>query len=273
MTVPLAVKDLCKCYQVPKGEPFCAVKGISFEIDAGECFGLLGPNGAGKSTSMNCIVGFYPPTSGSVRILDIDVHSDPKTARAYLGVCSQDDTLDTDFTVFDQMVRYATFFRIPKSIGKERAKRLLETFQLEGKSEVPVEELSGGMRRRLQVARSLISEPKLLVLDEPTTGLDPEARRIVWGIISDFRSRGGAVLISTHYMEEAERLCDRIAILHRGQILDCAPPRKLIADHVGTAFIHDEIRPGVFWDRPPNIEDVYLKLTGVSLEEGQEEGE
>jgi len=262
----LIVDNLAKSYRVTGREPFPAVRGISFSIDPGECFGLLGPNGAGKSTSMNCIVGFYPPTTGRVLLAGIDVHADPKRARFNLGVCSQDDTLDTDFTALDQMIQYGTFFRIPEDEGKRRAVRLLELLGLQDKAGDPVESLSGGMRRRLQVARALIADPKVLVLDEPTTGLDPEARRIVWGIVDDFRGKGGAILLSTHYMQEAERLCDRIAIIHKGLILDCAPPAELIEHHIGAGLIREELRPGTFWERPANLEDVYLKLTGEVLE-------
>lgn len=273
MIHPLVVTGLVKDYRIPGGPPLRAVDGISFDIAGNECFGLLGPNGAGKSTSMQCITGFFPPTAGSVSILGHDVHAAPRQARALLGVCHQDDTLDTDFTVFDQMVRHASFFGIDAEKAGRKARELLDRFDLASKADVLVEALSGGMRRRLQVARALIAEPRVLVLDEPTTGLDPEARRVLWSIIADFRRAGGAVLLSTHYMEEAERLCDRIGIIHRGRILDCATPPELIARHVSAAEIEEEIRPGVRWKRPPNLEDVYLKLTGITLdtEEAEEE--
>ncbi|MFZ2956630.1 MAG: ABC transporter ATP-binding protein [Candidatus Ozemobacteraceae bacterium] len=267
----LEVDGLEKVYINPGREPFTAVRGISFSIAPGECFGLLGPNGAGKSTSMNCIVGFYPTTRGTVRIMGIDVHKDPKQARLHLGVCAQDDTLDTDFSVLDQMTLYATYFGISRKEGERRAAELLRRFGLQGKAHDSVEALSGGMRRRLQVARSLVADPKLLVLDEPTTGLDPDARRVVWDIVRVFREKGGAVLLSTHYMEEAQRMCDRIAILHEGNILDCAPPQTLIDHHIGSEMIDEELRPGVCWKRPPNLEDVYLKLTGKRLEAAGED--
>ncbi len=262
----LIVKDLKKVYKGRKGESFTAVDGISFDVKKGECFGLLGPNGAGKSTSMKCITGFYPATQGQVFIMNIDVHKESKTARKYLGVCSQDDTLDTDFNVFDQMVSYATYFGISKAEAKKRTEELLKKFGLAEKSRVAVEELSGGMRRRLQVARALISNPDVLVLDEPTTGLDPEVRRELWDIIIESREKGMSILLSTHYMEEAERLCDRVAILHKGKLLDCDSPQELIKKHVGEKMVEEEVRPGVFWKRPPNLEDVYLKLTGRKLE-------
>ncbi len=266
----LRVSNLGKRYAVRGGDPpfLQAVSDVSFEVRAGECFGLLGPNGAGKSTTIHCISGFYPPSSGSVAIGGFDVHREPRRARQLLGVCSQEDTLDTDFAVRDQLVRYGRFFRIPKPECRRRADLLLARFGLEGKASAPIESLSGGMRRRLQVARSLVSDPTLLVLDEPTTGLDPEVRRVVWQIVSERPAGGAALLLSTHYMEEAERLCDRVAILHGGRILDVGPPAELVARHVGSAEVAEEIRPGVTWRRPPNLEDVYLKLTGTRLEGG-----
>jgi lipooligosaccharide transport system ATP-binding protein len=264
----LTVDHLTKRYRLRSGgAPFLeAVSDISFEIVPGECFGLLGPNGAGKSTTIQCISGFYPPTSGQVTIGGFDVHRDPKSARQLLGVCSQEDTLDTDFSVRDQLARYATFFRVPVREGRRRADELLRRFGLDEKADQPVESLSGGMRRRLQVARTLISEPHVLLLDEPTTGLDPEVRRLLWEILMEARRRGAAMLLSTHYMDEAERLCDRVAILHQGKILDSAPPQDLIERHIGAAEVEEEIRPGAVWRRPPNLEDVYLKLTGARLE-------
>ena len=153
---------------------------------------------------------------------------------------------------------------------KPRAQALLDRFGLGEKSADLVESLSGGMRRRLQVARALISDPEVLVLDEPTTGMDPEVRRVLWDIILECRARNLAILLSTHYMEEAQRLCDRVAILHRGKILDCAPPHELISRRIGEEIVEEEIRPGVRWKRPSNLEDVYLKLTGKHLENGSE---
>jgi lipooligosaccharide transport system ATP-binding protein len=261
----LKIENLSKRYQKSSKDFFLAVDQVSFEVAAGECFGLLGPNGAGKSTTINCITGFYPPTTGRVTVEGLNVHTEPKSARKILGVCPQEDTLDTDFDVLDQMVRHASFYKIPKEEGIKRAKELLKRFQLEEKSFETVESLSGGMRRRLQVARAMISDPKVLVLDEPTTGLDPEARRSLWEILKENRTRGIATLLSTHYMDEAERLCDRIAILHQGKILDIDSPEKLILKHIGDQIVEEEIRPGVKWKRPPNLEDVFLKLTGRGL--------
>ena len=216
---------------------------------------------------MSCITGFYPATAGEVRLLGIDVHANPRTARQGLGVCSQEDTLDSDFSVLDQMIRYGTYFGLKPRMLRPRAAELLARFGLTEKAGDLVESLSGGMRRRLQVARALISEPEVLILDEPTTGMDPEVRRVLWEIVGQCRSRGMAILLSTHYMEEAQRLCDRVAILHRGKILDCAPPQELIARDIGEDLVDEEVRPGVRWKRAANLEDVYLKLTGLRLED------
>lgn len=261
----LSVSDLAKQYVRRDKTLFTAVDGISFDVAEGECFGLLGPNGAGKSTTIDCLTGFYKPSRGRVLIEGVDVHEEPKRARMKLGVCPQDDTLDTDFDLFGQLVRHGTYFRLPVSEAEKRARRLLERFGLADKSSDLVESLSGGMRRRLQVARALISEPSVMVLDEPTTGLDPDARRTLWDILLECRANGIAVLLSTHYMDEAERLCDRIAILHKGKILDMAPPADLVRKHVGEAPIDEEIRPGVRWKRAPNLEDVFLRLAGSTL--------
>lgn len=263
--VPLHVSHLTKRYRTRAGGAFEAVCDVSFGVSEGECFGLLGPNGAGKSTTIHCITGFYPPTSGEVFLGGLNVHLEPKAARRILGVCAQEETLDSDFRAFDQLVRYATFFRVPIEEGKRRARVLLERFGLAEKSLEQVEALSGGMKRRLQVARALISEPKVLVLDEPTTGLDPEVRRTLWQILMEERGKGTAILLCTHYMDEAERLCDRVGIIAKGRILDVDSPRALIARHMGTAEVAEEVRPGAIWRRPPNLEDVYLKLTGTRL--------
>ena len=265
MPALLRVANLTKRYRLPSGGELEAVCDVSFEVGASECFGLLGPNGAGKSTSIHCISGFYPASAGEVTICGLNVHSQPKRARQLLGVCAQDETLDSDFRVFDQLVRYATFFRVPTEEGKRRAGALLKRFGLEDKAGEQVESLSGGMKRRLQVARALISQPRVLVLDEPTTGLDPEVRRVLWEILMEERGKGAAILLCTHYMEEAERLCDRVGIIAKGRILDVDSPRNLIERYIGHEQVEEEVRPGVVWKRRPDLEDVYLKLTGTRL--------
>jgi lipooligosaccharide transport system ATP-binding protein len=259
------VNELRKVYIKPGKPDLVAVNGVSFQVHRGECLGLLGPNGAGKSTTMKCVTGFYTPTSGHVDIAGIDVHKDPKRARQTLGICAQDDTLDTDFDVLEQMIQYGAFFGLARREAESRARKLLERFDLLEKADDLVESLSGGMRRRLQVARGLINRPDILVLDEPTTGLDPEARRVLWDIMVEQRGKGLAILLSTHYMEEAERLYDRVAIIHRGVILACAPPAELIKREIHTELVEEEVRPGLKISRKANLEDVYLKLTGASL--------
>lgn len=263
----LVIRNLFKSYRDRKGQRLEAVQGVSFDVHAGECFGLLGPNGAGKSSIISCATGFFPATSGQVLIEGHDVAVAPKLARAHLGVCPQEDTLDTDFSIFDQMLLHASFFSIPSKEAKLRTEKLLKQFNLFDRKDSPTESLSGGMRRRLQVARALISSPTVLVLDEPTTGLDPDARRELWDAIVQYRSAGAAILLSTHYMDEAQRLCDRIAVLFQGKILDIDAPQALITKYQGDSEVTEEIRPGVFWKRPSNLEDVYLKLTGKQLED------
>lgn len=265
-TPALRIQSLSKTYRGQKGTAdFEAVQDITLEVQQGEVLGLLGPNGAGKSTTIQCVAGFYPPTKGAVFINGIDVHQQPKAARVYLGLCSQEDNLDTDFTVYDQLVWHARYFHIPSKDAAQRAHALLDRFDLLSKRDARIEALSGGMKRRLQVARALIGSPKLLVLDEPTTGLDPEVRRVLWDVLMEAKSQGMAILLCTHYMEEAARLCDKVAILHKGKILDMAPPEVLVKKYISEEIIDEEVRPGVVWHRPPHLEDVYLKLTGKNL--------
>lgn len=263
--VPLRVLHLSKRYCLRQGDFIEAVTDVSFNVHAGECFGLLGPNGSGKSTAIHCLCGFYPASEGQVFIYGHDVNRHPKLARQELGVCSQEDTLDSDFNVFDQLVRHATYFRIPLATARQRAASLLARFNLSDKAAAPVESLSGGLRRRLQVARALISEPRMLVLDEPTTGLDPDIRRMLWEVLDEARSAGAAILLSTHYMDEAERFCDRVAILFKGRILAIDTPQRLITRYIAQRVVEEELHPGVIWKRAPNLEDVYLKLTGSRL--------
>ena len=258
---PLEVRRLSKTYGAITPKPVHAVVDVSFEVRPGECFGLLGPNGAGKSTTIQCISGFYPATSGEVLINGFNVNQRPRQARQLFGLCSQEETLDSDFTVVDQLIWHAMFYRIPTAEARKRADTLLNQFGLSDQTDSLIEKLSGGMRRRLQVARAMISEPTMLVLDEPTTGLDPDARRLLWEALVDFRKNGSAILLSTHYMHEAERLCDRIAVISKGKILDIDSPEALIKKYIARTEVEEEVRPGVIWKRAPNLEDVYLKLT------------
>ena len=212
---------------------FVAVDGIDLDIPAGICFGLLGPNGAGKTTTIRMIQTVSPPTSGSLKVMGMDVNTDGRSIRGRLGVVPQDDNLDPDFSVRDNLRIYARFFGLRGPAMDARADELLKFLNLEEKRDSKIMELSGGMRRRLVVARSLVNDPDLLVLDEPTTGLDPQARHALWDTIRRLRKQGKTILLTTHYMDEAEILCDELVIVDQGKILERGSPKALIAKHCG----------------------------------------
>jgi lipooligosaccharide transport system ATP-binding protein len=214
-----------------------AVDGISFEVQAGECFGLLGPNGAGKTSAIRMIYGFAPPSSGSLRVFNLDIETEWRRIRTRIGVCQQDNTLDPDLSVMQNLLVFAGYFRIPGRQARERAEELLHFFALEKKREAKVGELSGGLARRLTLARALINDPELIILDEPTTGLDPQSRHLLWERLQSLRAKGKTLILTTHYMEEAAQLCDRLVILDHGRILIQGTPKGLIQDHVGSSII------------------------------------
>lgn len=216
---------------------FVAVNRISFKVTSGECFGILGPNGAGKTTTVRMLYGFLPMTSGSLQVFGLDIIKDWRRIKARIGVCQQDNSLDPDLTVLQNLEVFARYFDIPKYESRERAKELLTFFALEHRQHAQVSELSGGMMRRLILARALINNPDLLILDEPTTGLDPQSRHQVWDRLADLRKRGISILITTHYMEEASQLCDRLIIIDHGLILVEGNPQQLIEAHVGRDVI------------------------------------
>jgi len=224
-----------------------AVNDVAFDIAAGECFGFLGPNGAGKTTVMRIISCFMPPTAGKVTVFGMDVTEHPSEIKSRLGVMPQDNNLDPDLSVFENLIVYARYFDIRKKDAVRLARSLLEFVGLQDKAGVKIEQLSGGMKHRLLLARSLINNPELLILDEPTTGLDPHSRRAVWDKLNHLKFQNTTLLLTTHYMEEAEKLCDRVAIMDSGRIVVVDTPSNLMAKHGG------------------NLEDVYLKLTGRSL--------
>lgn len=240
----VTVKKLTKYYGSLK-----AVDGIDFEILKGECFGFLGPNGAGKTTVMRIIYCFIPPSSGEVMVFDMNVSEKQGLIKSKIGVMPQEDNLDPDLSVFENLIVYARYFDIPKKESSNLAQELLEFVELREKAEVNIKSLSGGMKRRLLLARALINNPELLILDEPTTGLDPHSRHSVWDKMNYLKSRNTTLIITTHYMEEAEKLCDRVAIMDSGKIVTIDSPERLMSVHGG------------------NLEDVYLKLTGRSLKE------
>jgi lipooligosaccharide transport system ATP-binding protein len=216
---------------------FTAVNGISFKILPGECFGILGPNGAGKTTTIRMVYGFSPMTDGGLKVFGLDIRKDWRRIKASIGVCQQENSLDPDLTVLQNLEVFARYFDIPKKVAHERANELLTFFALEHRQEAPVSVLSGGMMRRLVLARALINNPDLLILDEPTTGLDPQSRHQVWDRLEDLRKKGMSILLTTHYMEEASQLCDRLMIIDHGLILVEGRPGELITYHVGRDVI------------------------------------
>jgi lipooligosaccharide transport system ATP-binding protein len=225
---------------IKKFDELTAVDNIDFTIYEGESFGFLGPNGAGKTTTMKMIYCFIPPTSGKLEVAGYDVNIQPRKIKALLGVVPQEDSLDPDLTVIGNLITYSRYYEVPKSIAIPRANSLLEMMSLTEKRNVVIDALSGGMKRRLLIARGLINEPKILILDEPTTGLDPQARHLVWAKMKELKNSGITIILTTHYMEEASRLCDRLVMMNSGKILDMGNPLDLIKKHIGKEVLEME---------------------------------
>jgi len=223
---------------------FEAVKGISFDIFRGECFGFLGPNGAGKTTTIRMIHCFTPMSSGSLEILGWEVPAHARRVKYLLGVVHQENNLDPELTVYENLLLYAFYFDLPPSTARKRAEELMEFMGLRERSSHPVEQLSGGMQRRLAVARALINHPRILILDEPTTGLDPEVRRLLWEKLRELKKQGLTLILTTHYMEEAAQLCDRLVIMDKGQILALGSPGELVEKYVGREVVEITPRDG-----------------------------
>ncbi len=218
-----------------------AVDGIDFEVQPGEAFGFLGPNGAGKTSTMRMIACVSTPTSGHLTVFGENPTTNGPGIRRRLGVVPQSDTLDLELSVEENLVIYGRYFDIPYATARKRALELLEFVQLADRAGGRVEPLSGGMKRRLVIARGLMNEPELLLLDEPTTGLDPQARHLVWERLYQLKQRGTTLILTTHYMDEAEQLCDRLVIMDRGRIVAEGTPRHLIDEHIGREVL--ELRP------------------------------
>ena len=286
---------------------FTAVDSIEFSVFPGEVFGFLGPNGAGKTTTMKMIMCASPKTSGSLTVFGRDVDRYPRDIKAMIGVVPQETNLDTEFTTYDNLLVYSRYFGIPKDVAETRILELLDFVQLGEKKDVNIEKLSGGMKRRLLLARALVNQPKLLILDEPTIGLDPQARHLIWEKLKLLSSQGNTIVLTTHYLEEAERLCDRLVIMDNGKILVEGKPADLVKENVGSGIVEAESSPEVlacldgmgigyeltgdtvqvFTDDPREVaarllsgcnakrvlarittlEDVFLKLTGRGLKE------
>jgi lipooligosaccharide transport system ATP-binding protein len=218
---------------VKKYGDFEAVKGVNFSVRPGECFGLLGPNGAGKTSIVRMIYGFSPVTAGVLKIFGDDIMRRPRAIKARLGVVPQDDDLDPALSVRENMIVHAGYFRLDRRVAMKRTEEILGFMDLSDKIDEPVENLSGGLKRRLAIGRGLINQPELLLLDEPTTGLDPYARHLVWQRLRRLKEEGTTILLTTHYMEEASQLCDRLIIVHQGEIVDQGRPGELIERRLG----------------------------------------
>src|SRR5215216_2637393 len=223
----LVARDLKKSYN-----GFEAVKGVDFEVYRGECFGFLGPNGAGKTTTMKMIYGAVIPTDGELDVAGLDVRRCEREIKRRIGVVPQENNLDDDLMVKENLLVYGRYYDLPRKLALQRAEELLEFVELTEKAEAQVDQLSGGMKRRLLIARALINDPEIVVLDEPTTGLDPQARLLVWDRLRKLTDEGKTLLLTTHYMEEAARLCDRLAIMEGGLIIAEGTPGALVEQHV-----------------------------------------
>ncbi len=217
---------------VKQFDGYCAVDGIDFSVQRGMCFGFLGPNGAGKTTTLRMILGLTPVTQGTLSVFGLSINDHACEVRARTGVVPQADNLDPDFSIEENLAMYARYYGINSADIPGRVDRLLDFASLRDRRKAKTETLSGGMQRRLTIARALVNDPEMVVLDEPTTGLDPQARHVIWARLAELKERGTTLLLTTHYMEEAERLCDELVIMDKGKILDRGSPEELIKRHV-----------------------------------------
>jgi lipooligosaccharide transport system ATP-binding protein len=254
----IQVENLNKFYN-----GFHAVKGISFVVNRGECFGMLGPNGAGKTTTIKMLQCVLPRSSGKITIDGINVDENDRQVKSIMGVAPQENNLDPDFTTLKNLTVYARYFNIPQDEAEKRAKSLLRTIGLETKSNVIIDALSGGMKRRLILARALINNPEILILDEPTTGLDPQTKRAIWERIDLLRHRGVTIVLATQNMEEANELCDRIIIMNEGKIIAEGQPRSLVQENLSKWVLRAE---------PADAVEKYIKKSHMNVEY-QTEGE
>jgi lipooligosaccharide transport system ATP-binding protein len=220
-----------------------AVRSISFEVDEGTCFGFLGPNGAGKSSTLKMIYGALPPTSGHIGIAGMNITEFPRQVKNILGVVPQEENLDSELDILENLLVFARYFKIPKHTAREKAHELLSFFHLEERGGSRVDELSTGLKKRLLIARGLMNQPKILILDEPTTGLDPQSRHIIWQRLRQLKAEGLTILLTTHYMEEASQLCDTVVIIDQGKILETGNPADLVRKEIGKEIIEIRTAP------------------------------
>jgi lipooligosaccharide transport system ATP-binding protein len=247
----LVARDLRKTY----GD-FEAVKGVDIEVFGGECFGFLGPNGAGKTTTMKMIYGAVIPTGGQLAVAGLDVCRNEREIKRRIGVVPQENNLDDELEVRENLLIYGRYYDLPKKTVLQRTDELLDFVQLSDKVNARVEQLSGGMKRRLLIARALINDPEIVVLDEPTTGLDPQARHLVWDRLRALTAEGKTLVLTTHYMEEAARLCDRLVIMEGGRIIAGGTPKGLVEEHVSPQVLEFHASPGVLEELLPLVEPV-----------------
>jgi lipooligosaccharide transport system ATP-binding protein len=245
-----------------KFKDLLAVDDINLEVEKGECFGLLGPNGAGKTSLIRMITAVSPSTRGDIQVLGNDLKTHSRQVKAILGVVPQMDNLDPDLTVLQNLMTFARYFDIPKNEAYRRSTEVLSLFELGNKRNSHIRELSGGMKRRLLIARGLINLPQILVLDEPTIGLDPQGKYLVWDKLAELKSQGVTQLLCTQNMEEATVLCDRVAIMHQGKILCLGPPQNLISQYIGSEVWEIEVDAG---ERDKTVKD--LRSRGLDFEE------
>jgi lipooligosaccharide transport system ATP-binding protein len=264
----LRIDELRKSYGM-----LTAVDGISFSVEKGECFGLLGPNGAGKTTTIRMLYGYTPRDSGRLELFGLNLDHHIREIKGRIGICQQEDSLDPDLDVRKNLVGYARYFSIPKQEAEQRTAELLRFFALENRAADNARILSGGLKRRLMLARALVNNPELVILDEPTTGLDPQSRQLLWEKLADLKEQGMTILLTTHYMEEAARLCDRLVIVDHGRVLIEGRPAQLVREQVGSTVLEID-RPDAqvrkFLERECcRIEDLGKRLL-VYLQDGDE---
>jgi lipooligosaccharide transport system ATP-binding protein len=233
-----------------------AVKGVDFEVYGGECFGFLGPNGAGKTTTMKMIYGTVIPTGGELTVAGLDAYRHEREIKRRIGVVPQENNLDDELGVRENLLIYGRYYDLPRKLVLRRTDELLDFVQLSEKVDARVEQLSGGMKRRLLIARALINDPEIVVLDEPTTGLDPQARHLVWDRLRALAAEGKTLVLTTHYMEEAARLCDRLVIMEGGRIIAGGTPKELIAEHVSPQVLEFRASHDAIEELLPAVEPV-----------------